>query len=256
MYILNIQMDDAPHLDKSKIDAWLEQQPLNQREARRYGLPRMGSGLVYPILVDKLIIEPFEIPKHWKVAVGLDYGRSAEHKTACVWIAQDPNTGVHYLYDEYLAGYEKPFVHAHAILSRGINPFGVKDYSINETSKGQDADSYQLEQAGLTRLYNADKSIFPGITKLWELMTTGKFKVFRHCQNFCNEFGMYSYGKNGKPDKKAGKDDLMDATRYIILKFDEVAQPLYKCKLNYNIDDEYDEFERYFQTSTDTIGGY
>lgn len=258
MYVLNIAMDDAPHITPEMIEEELKDKPAWEINARRYGIPHLGSGAVFKTPLTKLDCIPFSIPDHWKIAIGLDVGITAEHYTAAIFVAKNPETGCYYIFDEYYECYEKPFVHAQAILSRGINPPGAIDYSANARMGTRDelvSTRALYEDAGLTRLENADKRVTPGLQKMWTLMSQGMLKVFPQCHNWRKEFVMYCY-ENGKIKKK--NDDCMDATRYAILKFDDIAMPKFQCARNFNLDDYFDNLRNEYGNNNDAdeIGGY
>ena len=82
----------------------------HEREMRRYGRPSIGSGLVFPLGEEKLMIEPVAIPDHWPRICGIDFG--FDHPTACVWAAWDREEDEYYIYDCYRQAKAPPAVHA------------------------------------------------------------------------------------------------------------------------------------------------
>jgi len=56
------------------------------------------------------------IPDSWPRAFGMDVGWN---RTAVVWGAQDPGSGIIYLYSEHYQGMGEPASHAQAIRARG-----------------------------------------------------------------------------------------------------------------------------------------
>ena len=54
-----------------------------------------------------------------------------------------------------------------------------------------------------------------GIYQVWQLMSSGKLKVFRSLGNWLSEFRLYQRDRDGKIVKQ--NDHLMDATRYLIM---------------------------------------
>jgi hypothetical protein len=61
------------------------------------------------------------------------------------------------------------------------------------------------------------------VEKIYERMLTGRWKVFRHLNDYFNEFGMY-HRKDGVIVKE--NDDIMDASRYahMMLRFAESSR--------------------------------
>ena len=79
-------------------------------------------------------------------------------------------------------------------------------------------DGQQLIQlyrnAGLC-LSPAVNAVEAGLYKTWQMMSTGKIKVFASLGNWLSEFRLYARDKDGKVIK--ANDHLMDATRYLIV---------------------------------------
>ena len=50
---------------------------------------------------------------------------------------------------------------------------------------------------------------------VWQLMTSGKLKVFRSLGNWLSKFRLYQRDKDGKTLKQ--NDHLMDCTRYFVM---------------------------------------
>ena len=83
------------HLNELVMEQILSSYSPHEREMRRYGRPSIGSGLVFPVQEDKVIIEPFEIPMEWARLSAIDFGY--DHPTAVVWLAWDKDEDVYYL---------------------------------------------------------------------------------------------------------------------------------------------------------------
>ena len=208
--IIQAGWDDAPWLDDDRKAQMLEDTEPHLREARRSGKPSMGSGNVYPIAIESILCEPFEIPSHFRRMFALDVGWN---RTAALWGAIDPNTDMLYIYDEYYVGEQPPAVHAAAIRSRGTWIPGV----IDPASRGRSQiDGRQLLQSykdlGLS-LLPANNEVDAGITNLWHRMSSSKVKVFNTLPNFAKEFVLYRRDLKGRIIKE--NDHLMDCFRYI-----------------------------------------
>jgi hypothetical protein len=73
-HVTTMTLDDAAHYsaeDKAGIAA---QYPDHERDTRTKGVPRMGSGRVFLVGEEKLLVDPFECPRHWVRVGGLDPG--------------------------------------------------------------------------------------------------------------------------------------------------------------------------------------
>lgn len=215
-FVVQATWDDVPHLSKKdKEDLYAGMMP-HEREARAKGIPSLGSGAIYPVAESDIIVEPFEIPEYWPKAYGFDPGWN---QTAAAWGAIDPSTGTIYLYSEYYRSKAEHVVHASAIKSRGQWIPGVIDYA-GKVDDGT-AIMQHYEDHGLL-VYRADKSVDAGIQRMWELMSTGRLKVFSSLKNWMAEFRVYRRDDKGRIVKK--HDHLMDASRYLIMAIEDIAR--------------------------------
>jgi phage terminase large subunit-like protein len=210
--VIQAGWDDAPWLTEDSKKRMLDDTEPHLRAARSKGIPSMGSGNVYPIPFEEICVTPFAIPAHYKRMYALDVGWN---RTACLWAAQDPDSETIYLYDEHYVGKQEPEMHAYAVRKRGDWITGV----IDPASKGRSqVDGQQLmhiykNDLGL-KIFPAKNEVESGITLAWQLLSTGKLKVFSNLTHFAREYVVYRRDKNGKIIKE--KDHLMDCLRYIV----------------------------------------
>jgi phage terminase large subunit-like protein len=218
-YVVNATWNDIPHLDeKTKKDLEASFHP-HVREARTKGIPALGSGAIYPVPLSTYLIEPFEIPKHWRKVFGMDVGW---HRTAAIWAALDPDSGVTYLYSEHYLSESPPSTHAEAIKARGDWIPGVIDSAANGRSQNDgERLMEQYKSLGL-KISNADKSVEAGLQLCWELLSSGRVKVFSSCFNFLKEIAIYQRDEKGRIVKK--NDHLMDAWRYLMMSGRDLAK--------------------------------
>jgi hypothetical protein len=144
-------------------------------------------------------------------------------RTAVVWGAKDPGSGIIYLYSEHYQGQGEPASHAYAITSRGDWIPGVIDPACLGSSQ-IDGKSLMEMYTRLGRLSPAVNSVETGISEVWQLLVSGKLKVLAHLENWFREFRRYH-----RDDKGTGKivkrdDHLMDATRYLVVSGREVMR--------------------------------
>ncbi len=216
-FVTKFSVDDAPHLTEKMKKDMLNTYPEGpERDARYYGIPAMGSGHIYPVPEEQIVVEPFIIPDYYEKAYGLDFGW---HRTAAVWAARDPHTNVIYLYGEYYQGHQSPYVHVGAIKERGDWIMGVADPSGGGTNQADGSrliDSYT--SLGLN-LIPGDNAINTGIARNLNMLESGQIKVFSTMSNWLREYRTYRYGDDGKPAREQ-QDHLMDAWRYLMSRFD------------------------------------
>jgi hypothetical protein len=196
---------------------------------RKNGRPSIGSGLVFPIAEEKLMVEPYPIPSDWPRIYGIDFGY--DHATALCGVAVNPETiGTDeediVVFDTYRQSKAAPHVHAEAIKSRG-NPVVCWPHDGNRRdSMGNPGLADQYRSHGINMLLQhfenppalgekkGGNSIETGIMKMVTMMETGRFKVFSTLTDWWEEFRMYH-----RKDNKIIPlhDDLMAATRYAVM---------------------------------------
>ena len=236
-FFVNATWDDAPHLDAAAKSALLASIPPYQREARSKGVPQLGSGAIYQVPESDIVVPDFPIPDHYPRAFGLDVGWN---KTAAVWGARDNETGVVYLFSEHYQGQQQVSLHAEAIKARGAWIPGVIDPSAQGRTQTDGTQLIELYRQHGLDLKPAVNAVETGLYATWQLMSSGKLKVFASLGNWLSEFRLYARDKDGKVIKS--NDHLMDATRYLIVSGRELMslkpnrQPVERPELNWGID--------------------
>lgn len=203
----------VPHLDAEQKRALLATTPPYQIQARTEGEPMLGAGAIYPIAEADITCDLFPIPDTWRRVYGMDVGWN---RTAVIWAAEDPGSGVLYLYDEHYQSEGAPVIHAQGVKARGEWIRGVIDPAAR--GRGQKDGSVLLQDyldLGL-KLDTAINAVDTGITEVWTLLVEGRLKVMgAKCQNWIREFRKYHRDEKGKIVKAS--DHLMDATRYLVV---------------------------------------
>lgn len=219
-YTAIIGWEDVPHLsDREKLELAQSFHP-SQRRARTEGIPQLGAGAIYPVAVDEIRVDPFEIPAYWKRAYALDVGWN---RTAALWGAIDPDTDILYCVSEYYRAEAEPPIHAEAIKSRGFWIPGTVDPAAR--GRGQ-RDGERLLQIytdlGLA-IIPADNSVESGIYAVWIRFSTGRLKIFSTLQHFFHEYRLYRRDEKGRIVKN--NDHLMDCARYLVMTGISIARP-------------------------------
>lgn len=205
---------DAPWLDEqAKIDL-LADTPPHLKESRMTGKPSLGSGSVYPVPLESVLIDndDFTQKPYYKYLYAIDVGWN---KTAITWGALDPDTDTLYIYDEYYMGEQRPEVHAVAVKAHGAWMPGV----IDPASRGRSqVDGNKLItlyiQSGL-QIAPANNAVEAGIMDVYQRLSSGKLKILKKCRNLQAEYMTYKRDINGKVIKE--NDHLMDTVRYMVV---------------------------------------
>lgn len=223
-HVTNMTIHDALHYSKEQIAAIIASYPAHERDARSLGTPMMGSGRIFPVDEDVITVEPFAIPKHWVQLGGLDFGY--DHPAAAARLAWDRDSDVIYLTSEFRESGTTPVLHAAALKPWGDwLPWAWPHDGLQHDKGSGDVLADLYRKNGLKLL--KDKATHPaqqgelegtggnqveaGLLEMLERMQTGRWKVFRTCGMWLEEFRLY-HRKDGKVVKLA--DDLISASRY------------------------------------------
>ena len=209
-FIIQADWDDAPHLTEEDKADIITSYSLHERDARSKGIPQLGSGRIFPISEDSLLVADFELPEHWPQAYGFDVGWNA---TAAAWGALDRESDILYLHSCYKRGEAEPVVHTAAIKARGDWIPGLSDPAA--LGRGQrDGKQLMVEYIDLgLKLVPAENPVEAGILGVYKRMTTGRLKVFKSMLPWLEEFRIYRRDEKGRIVKD--NDHLMDCTRYL-----------------------------------------
>lgn len=209
--------DDAPHLTEKVKTELLAAYPAHQREMRTKGVPMLGHGRIYDMPEEDITCASFDIPSHWFVIDGMDFGW--DHPQAQVQLVEDRDNGMFYLIRAWKQRLVKPSDAwaATKIWAENAPTAWPADGLMHEKGSAKQQKSY-YEDAGFTMLMDhaqwpdGGNGVEAGITELRNLMLTGKFKVFAGLRAFFDEFLQYHRDANGHIAKT--QDDVMDAVRY------------------------------------------
>jgi len=231
--LINATWDDASekirtesgnpgHLNELVMEQILSSYSPHEREMRRYGRPSIGSGLIFPIMEEKIMTDPVQLEDHWPRIAAIDFGW--DHPTAIVWGAIDRDEDVFYVYDCYRMSKASPTVHAQAIRGRpSFIPIAYPHDGNRRDSMGNPGLADQYRNLGCNMMLDhftnppalgenkGGNSIEEGLMAMIQAMENDKFKVFSTLSDWWEEFRMY-HRKGGKVVPI--RDDLMSATRY------------------------------------------
>jgi phage terminase large subunit-like protein len=241
--VVRATWDDAPHMTEERKQTFLAQLMPHERDMRSRGIPLMGSGLVWPISEDDIVIEPIAIPRHWRKICGIDFG--VDHPFAAVWVALDPDNDTIHIYGDYAIRGATPPVHASAIRPKGewIPIAWPHDGLARDKGSGVPLADIYRKQEHLNLLRDkfsnppgpgqvegqGGNGVEVGIVEMWQRMESGRLKVHSTCQTWLSEFRQY-HRKDGVI--VALKDDCLSASRYAIqsMRFAS-TQPMRRAKV-------------------------
>ena len=224
--------DDAPHLSADQKTAYRSRYPEHERDARTKGIPMMGTGLVYNIPDEMILVDSFPLPRHFRRICGVDFG--IDHPAAAVWLAYDADADILYLYDCYKEKGQTPLQIAPIIISRGawIPVAWPHDGMVRDKGSGVPL-ANQYRKHGVNMLpeparwsdemrlgrvpeLKGAQSREAGCLELLDRMHSGRFKVIRGPQTepFMQEKRMI-HRKEGQIILK--NDDAESAVRYAMM---------------------------------------
>lgn len=220
---LGATWDDAPHLKEEDKARLRKSYPAHQLQTRTMGVPMMGEGRAFDVDETDIRCKPFVIPDWWRVVCGIDFG-IGEHPFAAAWLAIDPETDTHYVFDGFKIQGRTAIHHCEGINARG-DWFPVAwphdGLSARDTGGNRSVPLWTMyAERGLRMLpisarYDDEKGggqpSEQFIFEATELMQSGKFKVFSHLTEWFEEFRSL-HRKDGK--LVALDDDILKATSY------------------------------------------
>jgi phage terminase large subunit-like protein len=216
---VNMTIDDALHIPAAERAKIIASFPAHEREARAKGIPTLGSGRIFPVEEDSILVRPFKIPDYWVQIVGVDFGW--DHPSAAVRIAWDRDSDCIYITNTHRAKAQTPVLFAPSVKAWGdwIPVAWPHDGLQHDKGSGEQL-AAQYKAAGLNMLKehaafeDGSNGVEAGLMEMLDRMQTGRLKVFDTLVDWFEEFRLY-HRKDGRVVKEM--DDLLSATRYAIM---------------------------------------
>lgn len=219
---------DAEHYTEEERERIIRSYPEHEREARASGIPILGSGRIFPLADNAVLIKPIALPQHWPRVAAIDFGW--DHPTAAVEVAWDRDTDTVYLIREHRVSQNTPQQHAAVLRQWGWQLPWAWPHDGLQTDKGSGEQlAKQYKKAGLNMLAmratfpDGSSSVEAGLMDMLDRMKSGRFKVFETCAQWMEEFRLY-HRKDGKVVKE--HDDLISASRYATMMLRYARVPL------------------------------
>ena len=210
--------DDVPHLSRGQKSRLLAECEPHLVESRSKGVPSIGSGAIYPVPEEQIVVDDFEIPDHWPRAYGLDVGWNC---TAAVFGALDREGDCLYLYSLHYQGKQEPSTHVAGITARGDWIPGTIDPAARGRSQKDGEQLLELYTDLGLNLLPADNSRESGLFAVHQRLATGRLKVFKSLKPLLAEYRIYRRDEKGNVVKK--NDHAMDAMRYLVVSGIDIA---------------------------------
>lgn len=232
-HVTTMTINDAEHYTAEQRAAIIASYPAHERDARTKGIPSLGSGRIWPFSDEQISVAPFEIPNHWVQIAGIDFGW--DHPTAATKIAWDRDTDTFYVTAARRAREHTPLMFAASVQGWGDwLPWAWPHDGLQHDKGSGEVLANQYRDRGLKMLderamfEDGSNGVEAGVQQIYDLMQTGKWKVFSHLAEWFEEFRLY-HRKDGKIVKEA--DDLLSSSRYAyMMKRHAICRPSGKAR--------------------------
>ena len=209
---------DCPHLgeqDKAELRRAFAARP-HELKAREMGIPVLGSGAVFPVSEDDILVDPIPIPDNWPQIGGMDFGW--DHPFAVARLAWNRDIDCLYVTADFRQSQMTP-VMAKVALHTWDKwlPFAWPHDGLQHDKGSGEQLAKQYKGAGFDMLperatfLDGTKGLEAGISEMLDRMQTGRWKVFSTCALWLEEFRLY-HRKDGLIQKI--RDDTISASRY------------------------------------------
>jgi hypothetical protein len=217
--VVHASIEDAGHFTPEQRAQIIASYPEHERAARTRGIPQLGSGRVFPISIDDILVDSFMIPDHWAQLGGLDFGW--QHPTAAIKMAFNRDTDELFVTAGYRKSEQTPTLFAASVKGWGDwLPWAWPHDGLQHDKGSGEQLAAQYRAQGLkmhlvhATFENGGNGVEAGITEMLERMQTGRLLVFRELHEWQEEFELY-HRKDGIIVKE--HDDLLAATRYAMM---------------------------------------
>jgi hypothetical protein len=211
--------NDVPHLTEKAKRELRAATPPHLRKAREWGIPVLGSGAVFPVNEDDILIAPIPIPDSWPQIGGMDFGW--DHPFGAVRLAWDRESDCLYVVQDFRQSQLTPIAARVALdaWEKWLPWAWPHDGLQHEKGSGEQlAEQYAAQKFDMlperATFLDGTSYVEPGISEMLERMQTGRWKVFNTCAYWIEEFRLY-HRKDGLIVKL--RDDVISASRYAMM---------------------------------------
>jgi phage terminase large subunit-like protein len=217
-FVITMTIDECEHFSEEEKQRIIASYGPHEVEARTKGIPVLGSGRVFPIAEDKILVEPFECPKHFVKLGACDFGWT--HYAAFVEIWWDRDLDIVYLARTLRMREKTPHQHVDAVRHWNLKQWAWPHDGRNSTLAGAGVPlKQQYADAGLDMMFehatfpDGSNSVEAGVLMMADRMRGDRWKVFKgQNEAWLQEFRTYHRDINGVLVKS--NDDAISASRY------------------------------------------
>ncbi len=209
--------DDAPHISPEKAKRLLESYPKHQRNMRSKGIPMLGHGRIYDLSEEYLTCDSFEIPDHFYVIDGMDFGW--DHPQSHIQLVHDRDSDIYYVTKAHKMRHTSPNEAWGTVKPWAENVPTAWPLDGLQTEKGSGKQQMQYyKEAGFNMIHDratwldGSNGVEAGLYEIRDLMSKGKFRIFKGLRDLLDEVLQYHRDDKGKIVK--ANDDILDAIRY------------------------------------------
>jgi len=220
--VITMTLDDATFYSDERKHAIIEQYPEHELPARTKGIPTMGSGAVFPIDIDKLLIDPFEYPSHYLRVGGIDFGWHHPSAFAEVWWNRDDDAA--YVVRVIRLRHQTPLQQVEVVRQqmRDLPWMWPRDGRQQTLAGAGESLAVQYRDCGLDLHHepvtfpDGGVSVEAGLQMMLDRMRTQRLRVFRgQCDPFLEEARLFHRDEDGLLVKEG--DDAISAVRYALM---------------------------------------
>jgi phage terminase large subunit-like protein len=215
--VTQMTIDDAEHFTPAQREQIASSYPEHEKDARVRGIPSLGSGRAFTTPESKLLVEPFECPKHFVKLGACDFGWT--HFAGFCELWWDRDLDIVYLVRTVRLREKTPHEHVEAVRHWNLKWAWPHD-GRNSTLAGAGVPlKQQYADAGLDMMFehatfpDGSNSVEAGVLMMADRMRGDRWKVFKgQNEAWLEEFRTYHRDINGVLVKS--NDDAISASRY------------------------------------------
>jgi len=227
--LLTYTIDDCTHLTQQQYDfiydRWINHP---EAEARLFGRPCRGAGMVYAYQRRDIIERPYQAGPHAPHIIGLDFPHGTGVFAAVKGIIE-PERDVLHIVDEYKASNQDTAVYVARIKGMGADRIpcawphdGGRGFG-GTTSGGTIAQKYRSMGIRMMKssafMYDDEnrktKAILAAVELVQDRFATGRLKINQNCRELVDELRLYRH-KKGKIIENQN-DHLIDALHKMVM---------------------------------------